>query len=247
MSICRTECPSIWLSVSLHPFPIVPLSDFSNLPPTPLPRPHLGLSPLSTPHIHMKLSPGDLPARKRSHLLSHAEALSRQPPLSLPSSSLPHPHGIPPSNLQHTAAWAGLPKCRMLGQIPRDLLWLPTACRTLFRSWVSCSYIPPCPLSPWASALPHPHPTSLCMAPCSLENSYLSSRRGNPMKSGQMGLASQSRGRAGHGPTGGDFSGHSQPRGGATGCLHLILSLQARLGSSCGVEPPVPVREDTQA
>lgn len=52
------------------------------------------------------------------------------------------------------------------------------------------------------------------------------------MKSGQMGLASQSRGRAGHGPTGGDFSGHSQPRGGATGCLHLILSLQARLGSS---------------
>lgn len=59
------------------------------------------------------------------------------------------------------------------------------------------------------------------------------------MKSGQMGLASQSRGRAGHGPTGGDFSGHSQPRGGATGCLHLILSLQARLGSSRAAAAPV--------
>lgn len=99
MSICRTECPSIWLSVSLHPFPIVPLSDFSNLPPAPLPRPHLGLSPLPTPHIHMKLSPGDLPARKRSHLLSHAEALSRQPPLSYPLPLCPTPTAsLPPTS-----------------------------------------------------------------------------------------------------------------------------------------------------
>lgn len=70
------------------------------------------------------------------------------------------------------------------------------------------------------------------MAPCTLENSYPSSRRDNAIRSGQKGLASQSKGRVGYGPVGGDFSGHTQPRGGATWCLHFILSLQARLGSS---------------